>query len=254
MSRHISINPKYEYLRDYIGQLPSIMDDGGTYIYGGQRNLIKLFKAPDNTPLNVKRFRKPRLLNNLIYSTGIRQPKGIRAFTYPARLLAKGIETPEAVAYIEDRNALGLLQQSWFISLQCPYSHRLYEMGDATPEHYESLAQALAHYAAFMHDQEVLHLDFSPGNILWEQTSDGQYHFSVVDINRMRFGAVDMNSGSKSFSRLWGPKRFIRLLVEEYARQRHFDPETCVRITMKARARFWQRYMKKREIEFKLEL
>ena len=116
------------------------------------------------------------------------------------------------------------------------------------------MAQALARHAAFMHDQGVLHLDFSPGNILWEQTPDGQYHFSVVDINRMHFGAVDMNRGCKSFSRLWGPKRFIRLLVEEYARQRHFDPETCVSITMKARADFWRRYMKKREIEFKLEL
>lgn len=254
MNRNIYINPQYEHLRNFITQLPSIMDIEGTYIYGGRRNLIKRFEAPDGTPLNVKRFRKPCLLNDLIYSTGIRKPKGIRAFTYPKCLLDKGIETPEAIAYVEDRNAIGLLQQSYFISQQCPYRHLLYEIGDATPEVYEPVAKALAHYVAFMHNQEVLHLDFSPGNILWDQDGEGTYHFSIVDINRMRFGPVNMKCGCKSFCRLWGPKRFIQLLVEEYARERHFDPTICVDITMKARAAFWQRYQKKREIEFKLEL
>lgn len=254
MSRRICINPKYEYLRSYISRLPSVMDDEGTYIYGGRRNLIKLFEAPDGTMLNVKRFCKPRLANNLIYSSGLRQPKGVRAFTYPARLLAKGIETPEAVAYIEDRNAIGLLQLSYFVSLQCPYSHLLYELGDASPETYEPIAKALANYVAEMHDKEVLHLDFSPGNILWEQTPDGTFHFSIVDINRMHFGPVGMERGCKSFSRLWGPKRFIQLLVEEYARLRGFDPARCVSISMAARAAFWRHYQKKREMEFKLEL
>lgn len=254
MSRKISINLRYEHLREFIAQLPAIMDEGGIYIYGGRRNLIKCFEAPNGTQINVKRFKKPNFLNNIIYSTGIRKPKGIRAFTYPERLLSKGIETPEAVAYIEDRNVIGLLQQSYFISLQCPYRHLLYELGDATPDVYEPIAKSLARYVAYMHDQEVLHLDFSPGNVLWDQDVDGTYHFSIVDINRMRFGVVDMENGCKSFCRLWGPKRFIQLLVEAYARERHFDPATCVDITMKARANFWQHYQKKREIEFKLEL
>ena len=250
----IKINPKYAHLREFIAQIPTIMDEGGTYIYGGRRNLIKRFEAPDGTMVNVKRFKQPQFLNNIIYSTGIRQPKGIRAFTYPERLLAKGITTPEAIAYIEYRNAIGLLQQSYFISLQCPYRHLLYELGDATPEVYEPIAKALGKYAAYMHEQEVLHLDFSPGNILWDQDAEGAYHFSIVDINRMRFGAVDIESGCKNFCRLWGPKRFIQLLVETYAEARHVDPAICVDITMKARADFWRRYQKKREIEFKLEL
>ena len=254
MSRKISINPRYEHLREFIAQLPAIMDEGGIYIYGGRRNLIKCFEAPDGMQINVKRFKKPNFLNNIIYSTGIRKPKGIRAFTYPERLLSKGIETPEAVAYIEDRSVIGLLQQSYFISLQCPYRHLLYELGDATPDVYEPIAKSLARYVAYMHDQEVLHLDFSPGNVLWDQDVDGTYHFSIVDINRMRFGVVDMENGCKSFCRLWGPKRFIQLLVEVYARERHFDLDTCVDITMKARVNFWQHYQKKREIEFKLEL
>ncbi len=228
------------------------MENSGTYIYGGRRNLIKSFTAPDGTELNVKRFHQPAILNNIIYSTGLRQPKGQRAFFYPERLLSKGIETPKAVAYIEERSNFGLLGQSYFISLQCPYRHLLYEMGDATPENYEPMAIALARFAAHMHNQQVLHRDFSPGNILWEFQQS--YQFSIVDINRMRFGEVSMEDGSKSFARLWGPKRFIQLLVEEYARQRNFNPQACVDITMKARTSFWTRYSKRHEVKFKLEL
>ena len=253
MTRTIDINPKYEHLRAFISQLPAQMEAGGTYIYGGRRNLIKMFVTPNGTRLNVKRYKKPSFPVNIIYSTGMRKPKGRRAFAYPSILLEKGIETPEAVAYIEDRR-MGLLQHTWFISLQCPYSHRLYEMGDAAEQDYAPMAKALAAYAARMHEQDVLHLDFSPGNILWEKTPEGNYHFSIVDINRMRFGAVSMKNGCHSFARLWGPKHFIELLVEEYARLRGFDIAAATALTMKARKRFWTRYQKKREMEFKLEL
>lgn len=253
MKRSIEINPKYEHLRAFLEGIPETMEAEGTYIYGGRRNLIVKMTAPDGTTLNVKRFQQPNWLNRLVYSSGLRQPKGRRAFDYPSRLLAKGIETPESVAYIEDRNTIGLLLQSWFVSIQCPYAHLLYEMGDAAPAVYEPMAEALARFAAHMHANDVLHLDFSPGNILWD-TKDGQYVFSIVDINRMRFSAVSMSDGAKSFSRLWGPKRFIQLLVQAYARLRGFDPDACMAVTMEERARFWTHYQKKREMEFTLEL
>ena len=51
----VLIHPDYEALRDFLLQLPNRMDSEGTYIYGGRRNLIKSFVAPDGTVLNVKR-------------------------------------------------------------------------------------------------------------------------------------------------------------------------------------------------------
>lgn len=259
--RTIEINPRYEHLRSFIARIPECMDTEGTYIYGGRRNLIKLFVAPDGTQLNVKRYKKPSFPANIIYSTGIRTPKGRRAYTYPAILLEKNVETPEAVAYIEDRR-MGLLRHSWFVSIQCPYSHRMYEMGDAAEDLYVPMAKALAAFTAHMHDSEVLHLDYSPGNILWEKadSSLGErtewegYHFSVVDINRMHFGPVNMKDGCRSFVRLWGPKHFIELLVRRYAQLRGFDAEEAVTIVMAARRKFWTHYQKKRELEFNLEV
>jgi hypothetical protein len=111
-----------------------------------------------------------------------------------------------------------------------------------------------------MHEHEVLHLDFSPGNVLWdikesEEKSGGtdDYCFSIVDINRMRFGAVNMEDGCRSFARLWEPKHFMELLIREYARLRQFDPTAAERILMAERKRFWTHYQKKREMEFNLE-
>ena len=248
----LRLNPSYEHLRSFICQLPDKMDTEGTYVYGGRRNLIKTFTAPDGTILNVKRYKKPSFPNNSIYSTGLRKPKGERAFRYAAILREKGIETPEAVAYIEDRST-GILRYSWFISLQCPYAHLLYEMGNATEETYAPLAKALASYCADMHGKGVLHLDFSPGNVLWEKDEEG-YHFSIVDINRMRFGNVSMEQGCRSFARLWGPKHFLQLLIREYARLRSFDVQKAEDILMEERKRFWKHYQKKREMEFVLEL
>ncbi len=253
MSFNITISDNYRQWRNFLLAIPPRMDSEGTWIYGGRRNLIKSFPSPDGITLVVKCYHRPKGINMLVYSLGIRKPKGERAYRYAAILNSHGVETPEPVAYIENRHC-GLLLDSYLITLQCPYKHRLYEMGDAKQEMYEPMAKALARFAAHMHDEEILHLDFSPGNILWDKDSSENYHFALVDINRMRFGRVSMKAGCKSFARLWGPKKFIEMLVSEYARLRKINVYDALRITLDARRKFWKRYQRHREIEFKLEL
>ncbi|MBQ8989026.1 MAG: aminoglycoside phosphotransferase [Prevotella sp.] len=248
---HILLNETYHHLEDYIKQLPDVFETSGKTIYTG-RNLIKVFTAPDGTQINVKRYHAPRGINALVYSWGIRQPKGHRAYEYPKTLLEKGIDTPEAIAYIERRSG-GLLRESYLVTRQCPYRHTMYEMGDAPAGSYERVAEAFARYTARMHEAGVMHLDYSPGNILWQE-EEGKYDFSIVDINRMRFGSVDMRQGCTNLKRLWGPKRFFELVVKGYAEARGFDTEAAERIALAERARFWKRFGKKHPIKFKLEL
>jgi len=248
----IRINPQYEGLRQYIERLPSVFESEGREIYR-KRNLIKVFQAPDGTELNVKRYHVPHGLNALVYSLGIRKSKGLRAWEYPALLKARGIETPEPVAYIEER-CMGLLRYSYFVSQQCPYAHTLYDMAQAEPSLYEPMAKALADYAAHMHEEGVLHKDFTPGNILWQRAEDGTFHFSLVDINRLRFGQVNTQEGLRSLVRLWGPKRFIQLLARAYATRRGADADRAEADVMQWRARFWRRYAMKHKIPFPLEL
>ena len=250
---NVRINPKYEELREFILLLPTRMDTEGTYIYGGRRNLIKSFAVPHGPVLNVKRYHIPHGPNRLIYSWGLRIPKGLRAWRYPAVLKAKGISTPEAVAYLEERKC-GLLGQSYFVSIQSPYSHRLYELAEAQPELYEPLARALARFTAHMHDEGVLHCDYSPGNILWDTDEAGHFVFTIVDINRMHFGQVNMKAGCRNFRRLWGPKAFFSILAREYAVARGFQPDECEKLVMDYRKRFWTHYSRHHVISFPLDL
>lgn len=245
------INKKYEHLRGWLERLPEDFEHLGEVIYD-KRNQLRIITAPDGTLVNAKRYCVPHLVNRIVYSTGIRQPKGLRAFSYPARLLERGIDTPEPIAYIEERHC-GLLGLSYFVSVQSPLGHTLYEMGDAREGTYEALAEALGQFTATMHEQEVLHLDYSPGNILWDKDEQG-YHFAIVDINRMRFGKVDIKDGCAALRRLWGPKRFIELIARSYAAARGFDEQQAVDLTMQARAAFWTRYQRRHPVDFPLEI
>ena len=248
----LTINPKYEHLHSFVAEIPRIFLRKGREIYH-LRNIIKVLEAPDGTLLNVKRYHVPAPINRLVYSLGIRKPKGQRAWEYPTILASKGIETPEPVAYIEERRC-GLLGLSYFISLQCNYGHTLYDMAEAAPDVYEPMAMAVARLAADMHEAEVMHKDFTPGNILWERDDSGEFHFSLVDINRMYFGPVSEKRGVLNLIRLWGPKAFTALIVKEYAHLRGFDTDSAVSMAMEARSRFWQRYLKRHTLPFKVEI
>ncbi len=75
--RKIKINPKYEYLKDFLESIPDVFEKEGRVIYTG-RNLIKVLIAPDGTQVNVKRFHIPHGQNKLIYSWNIRKPPSAR--------------------------------------------------------------------------------------------------------------------------------------------------------------------------------
>lgn len=111
----IKINPKYEEMRSFIERIPDVFEKEGRVIYTG-RNLIKVMEAPDGTIINVKRYHVPKGPNSLVYSLGIRKPKGERAFEYPMILEKKGIGTPAPIALIEERNAIGLLGYTYLIT------------------------------------------------------------------------------------------------------------------------------------------
>ena len=247
------LNEKYKHLEEWLELLPEKFEQLGEVIYD-RRNQLRVITAPDGTLVNAKRYCVPRQPNRLVYSLGIRQPKGVRAFLYPTRLQERGIDTPEPIAYIEQRNGIGLLKETYFVSIQLTLGHTLYEFGEAQEGTYEEMAQELGRFSAMMHNREVLHLDYSPGNILWDKDVDGNYHFAVVDINRMRFGHVGIKDGCTALCRMWGPKRFVELIARSYATARGFDPDQAVTLTLQARTAFWTRYRRRHPVLFPLEL
>lgn len=252
MGFSIKISQDYYHLKKYIESIPFIFEQEGTTIYN-LRNIIKVFTAPDGKDINVKQYCIPIFINRLIYSLGLREPKGLRAWEYPSILNTYNISTPKPIAYIEERK-WGLIRHSYLITEQCAYTHTLYEMGNASRDEYEPMAIAIAQLAANMHNNNIMHKDFTPGNILWDIDADGKYQFSIVDINRMYFGTIDFKRGINNLKKLWGPKKFFQLIIKEYATIRGFNSELAEKYALEKRSKFWHRYQKRHNIPFNLEL
>lgn len=245
----VIINEKYKHIRSFVESLPDMFEKEGKEIYSG-RNLIKVMSV-SGLEVNVKRYGVPAFPNRVIYSF-FRQPKGKRAFVYPQMLLSKGFETPEPIAYIE-MTKCGLIEYSYFVSVQSPYSRNFYEFGDADISVCRDVVIAFAKYTAALHEAGILHKDYSPGNILFDRVND-EYHFSLVDINRMSFGEVSIEKGCANLARLWGQIPFFELLAQEYAIARGADVETCLKWVMDYRRKFWTRFSKKHRVKYRLEL
>lgn len=240
MKTKIVINPRYQHLKEFIGNLPANFDNQGEVLFGG-RNIIREILIGD-LRLNVKSFKVPHLVNQLVYDN-FRVSKARRSFEYANILQEKGINTPDPVAYLECKQGLRFMQ-SYYISIQEEFDGlmREFKTGELTGR--EDLLRQFAQFTANMHQKDVLHLDYSPGNILYKK-EDQTYLFYLVDLNRMYFGDVSIDLGCKSFRRLWGNEEMIKFIASEYAKARNFNQDKCIELTLLYHKKFWEHFTKK---------
>lgn len=210
----VVINPKYEYLEDFIKHLPETFENSGEIIYEG-RNILKRFEAK-GVSFIVKRFKIPHLFNRFVYSY-IRKSKAFRSYHYAHRLLDNSINTPEPIAFIEEFN-LGLLSYSYYVSKEITDAHEIREFWyDPTLEGRSYILEAFGRFTAEMYKKNILHKDYSSGNILYKTTND-KVIFYLVDINRMRFDEpIKEEEGYKSLRRLWLNDEVFTVIAQSYA-------------------------------------
>lgn len=208
----IVINPKYKSLSLFIKDIPNVFNEKGTLVYEA-RNQLKSYNK-GGYDIIVKSFKKPHLFNRIVY-TFFRPSKARRSYEYAFRLLEKGIQTPEPIAYIEEKKG-GLLNRSYYISIyEKDYEHiRFYMNGDIKND---ELIKQIALFIAQFHSKGVYHLDMSPGNILFKKEGE-EYVFSLVDINRMKFKQLTEKERYQSFKRISSKETVIDKLSKEYAR------------------------------------
>lgn len=236
----IVLNPQYESLRTWVENLPDIFFQQGEIIYDA-RNQIRRFEVNDGThtyPVCVKCFHQPSFFKRLIYST-IRPTKAKRSYENALYLQQHQVATPEAIAYIETCRH-GLLSTSFLITRQSALTRLNREFTlNYTPE-LDDTIRPLARFTAHMHNQGILHWDYSPGNILWDKVGD-EYRFEIIDINRMRIGRpVSLKEGCQSLRRLCARTSFFRTFADEYAHARGFNPDECEKWILYYRNRFWK--------------
>lgn len=223
----IVLNPEFAFLKDFVKTLPEIFTQSGEIIYKG-RNELRVYQV-DDLQLNIKRYKKPILFNRIVYSF-FRPTKAERAYQNALRVLEKGFETPTPVAYVEKTEG-GLFSDGYFVSLQCPYPYNFRKFVEEPLAGNEEILSQFARFTARLHENNIFHQDYSPGNILFDKT-EGEVRFSLIDINRMQFCAVSEDMGCHSFERLWGPEEMFSFIAGEYAKARGFDVAICTEKTL----------------------
>lgn len=221
----IVINPIYNQLQSFIEQIPSVFEAEGELVYTA-RNQLKKFEA-GGFQIIVKRYKIPHLINRLAY-TLLRRPKAQRAYEYALELLKRDVQSPAPIAYMLDYKG-GFLAYSYFISI---FESDYADIRDLmlANEQDDALLKELAEYIAYFHDKGVLHLDMSPGNILYKKQAGGQTLFTLIDINRMQFpGDVTEDMRYKSFKRLSPKEVVLTKLARYYAHAAGLNEEMAIR-------------------------
>lgn len=233
--RCVHVHPLYSRLKEFMTVLPIHWEEGrmGKVIYQGRNELREMEK--EGIKMVVKAFRRPNFINRLVYGI-LRPSKAKRSYLYAEKLLKEGIGTPAPVAYYTERNGL-LFDRSYYACLKSECTHTYAELMKGDYPGQTEILKAVAQLAAKMHSKGFIHKDFSRGNILFEVKPDGTVKTEVIDLNRIRFRQVDMEEGCRNFERLPGTPEMLRIMADEYARQRGFAPDECFRLMCQFRER-----------------
>jgi len=228
MNRKIKyeVAPEFGELKTWISQLPLNFSSSGETIFKS-RNEVKVFTV-GKYQLNVKAFKIPNLFNRFVY-VYFRGSKAARSFRYARKFLSLDIATPAAIGYVDCIEG-GLLSNSYYISIHYKNEFTLREvLNYQVADHDAILRQWVRFTYENLHQNNIFHLDYSPGNTLICRTENG-FDFQIVDLNRMSFGHIDFEKGLFNFRQLDTDRQTLELLAAEYASLCHKDAGKAMKI------------------------
>lgn len=177
----------------------------------------------------VKSFKVLNIIRKLVY-TYFRQSKAKKSYDYSLRL--KDF-TPTPIGYIEFYR-YRLLDNSYFVSEKFEYDFTIRE--PLLNNGFNDKDNILKQFASFtydLHQDNILHQDYSPGNILIKKDKNNNYIFKVVDINRMQFKSLSLKQRLKNFNKLWANDKDLTIIIKEYAKLLNEDKDICLKLALK---------------------
>ena len=215
------------------------------------RNTLKLFDFGDGI-INVKSFKVPNIFNQIAYQY-FRKGKAQRSYEHANALIEMGIGTPEPIAYYRNSDSF-LFGRSYYVSKQLKYDLTYRELiNDFNYEDYDNILRAFTRFTFDLHEKGVEFLDHSPGNTLISRTNDG-YMFSLVDLNRMKFGKMYFEKRMKNFARLSKYKHMVEIMSDEYAKLCSKPYEVVFEAMWKEVQQFRASINRKRNLKKKLKV
>ena len=193
-----------------------------------RRNKIKILSFEDEE-IVVKSFKIPHMINRVVY-TFFRDTKAKKSYDNSMKI---SDFVPKAIGYASFKK-YGLIYDSYFLSEVYHYDLTIRE--PLTQNDYankEAIFDAFAYFTYRLHEADIEHLDYSPGNILIKKLQDG-YEFKLIDINRMNFRDMSMADRVKNFSKLWAKDEDLTLILKAYAKYAKIDLKSIVEIGLYA--------------------
>ncbi|MDO4692180.1 MAG: lipopolysaccharide kinase InaA family protein [Porphyromonadaceae bacterium] len=214
-------------------------------IYEGRNTLYRLEYASEPAYV-LKCFGRLSLLRRIYYSY-LGTSKAKRSYLNALQLDFLLGATAPALGYAEQRDAIGLLGRSYYASAwvdATEFDIHPHMRGLTAPS---GFAQALARFIANVHIAGVVHRDLSPGNVLYQRDDRGEYHFYLVDVNRMAFRSrpLTLSESAKNLSRLASKRSVLIALATAYARERGWEQQHTLEALTRRYERFWLRRLPK---------
>jgi len=218
------INTKYiDNFKDFIINTKDYFNQNTKTIHKA-RNELKIINY-NNIDVVVKSFKIPNIVNRFVYSF-LRDSKAKKS--YNNSLILKEF-APKPIGYIEIYKTK-LLFDSYFISEKFDYDFTIREpLLDDNFKNKNNILKAFAEFTFKLHQNNIFHNDYSPGNILIKKDKDG-YIFKIVDINRMKFFSLTQNDRAKNFSKLWARDDELMVMAKEYMRYYSCDDDFADKI------------------------
>lgn len=218
----------YQHLEYFVKSLPrQFAYNKGEVIYQG-RNELRQFEI-DGRSYVVKSFQRPNIINRIAYGW-LRKSKAQRSFEYAEKLLSLNIQTPQPVAYYQERCCL-LFNKSYYVSLASEKKIHFKDIDSLNDEQKTCFLQAVGKLTARLHEAGIYHKDYSGGNILvsfTQNTGKLQAELELLDLNRMRFGTVSLDKACANFDRFHVCEEDIKTMLQAYAEERQLNWETCL--------------------------
>jgi hypothetical protein len=243
MKTNTEINPKYNFLTQYIEQIPAHFESLTEILYQ-DRNVIKADEVY-NVRLVIKSFHRNYLTNRIRYSF-FHPSKAKRAYYNGLEIIKRGFLTPEPVAVLE-RFEYGLLNQSFFICLRTDFTKLEFHFVTGG----DQLMKDLAAFTFDLHRSEIYHLDYSNGNILCKKEND-RYRFSLVDNNRMKFGKFSYHHRLDNFRLLGLSHDHLVIVAREYARLENKDQDEAIDYVVRSERKHSERRELRRRLKKKI--
>jgi serine/threonine protein kinase len=219
------INSTYISFESFILNIRNHFDQNTNSIHKA-RNELKIINH-QNEDVVVKSFKVPNLIRRIFY-TIFRDTKAKKSYDYSIKI---GEFTPDPIAYIEFYT-YGLLTDSYFIAKKFDYDFTIREpLLDENFEDKELIFASFAEFTFELHQNGILHKDYSPGNILIRKEGDG-YVFKIVDINRMVFKELSLEERLKNFNKLWANDQDLMIIIDRYAELLNEDKNRCKDMTI----------------------